>query len=129
MSSKILIVDDEEDVRESLKLLLTELSYDVIEAGDGEEAIKVLKSENHLLSTGLILCDINMPKMSGVECIDFFTTQAPGIPVVVVTGYPDAELAANLMAKGCKGYLVKPVKKDKLLEVCKAAMTTGGVEL
>ncbi len=123
---KILIVDDEEDVREVIKLHLEQEGYDnLLEAKNGEEAIKILRSGNNMIQVGLILCDIRMPKVNGVEAIDFFKKEAPGIPVVVVTGYPDAELAAYLMKKGVKDYLVKPVEKQKLIDTVNKIVAQG----
>lgn len=123
---KILIVDDEEDVREVVKLHLEQEGYDtLLEAENGEEAIKILRSEDNMVSVALILCDIRMPKVNGVEAIDFFRKEAPGIPIVVVTGYPDAELAAYLMKKGVKDYLVKPVEKQKLIDTVNKIIADG----
>ena len=126
MNGSILIVDDEEDVREVIKLHLEQEGYDnLLEAENGEEAIKILRSEDNMIQVGLILCDIRMPKVNGVEAIDFFKKEAPGIPVVVVTGYPDAELAAYLMKKGVKDYLVKPVEKQKLIDTVNKIVAQG----
>lgn len=123
---KILIVDDEEDVREVMKLHLEQEGYDtLLEAENGEEAIKILRSEDNMVFVSLILCDIRMPKVNGVEAIDFFKKEAPGIPVIVVTGYPDAELAAYLMKKGVKDYLVKPVEKQKLIDTVNKVIAEG----
>lgn len=122
---KILIVDDEVDVRDSIKMQLQSQGYNFLEAENGEEAIKTLQSEDNMVNVGVILCDIRMPKVNGLECIDFFKKEAPGIPVVVITGFPDTEMAVSLMKKGCKGYLVKPVEKDKLVSVVKAAVAGG----
>ena len=125
---KILIVDDEEDVRETIKLQLEAENYNVIEAENGEEAIKVLKSGDNLTNCGLILCDIRMPKVNGIEYIDFLKEQAPGIPVVVITGYPDTEMAVGLLNKGVKDYLVKPVESEKLMKVVNK-LVAGGKDL
>jgi len=122
---KIMVVDDEEDVRETLRLQLEAENYNVIEAGDGEEAIKLLRSEDNLMNCGLILCDIRMPKVNGIEYIDYLKEQAPGIPVVVITGYPDTELAVGLMNKGVKDYLVKPVESEKLMKVVNKLVAEG----
>ena len=77
------------------------------------------------MNVGLILCDIRMPKVNGVEAIEFLKTEAPGIPIVVITGYPDTELAIGLMKKGVKDYLVKPVEKEKLLAVVDEQISAG----
>ena len=125
---KIMIVDDEEDVRETLRLQLESANYNVIEAEDGEEAIKLLRSEDNLTNCGLILCDIRMPKVNGIEYIDYLKEQAPGIPVVVVTGYPDTDMAVGLLKKGVKDYLVKPVESEKLMAVVNK-LIAGGKDL
>ncbi len=122
---KILVVDDEADLRDVIKLQLEQRGLNVLEAVDGQNAIDILKSGDNMVNVGLILCDIRMPKVNGVECIRFLREQAPGIPVVVITGYPDSGLATDLMEKGVKEYLVKPVEKEKLLAVVDAHITAG----
>ena len=124
-TGKIMVVEDEEDVREAIKLQLESANYNVLEAENGEEAINILKSESNMVNCGLILCDIRMPKVNGLECIAFFRDQAPGIPIVVVTGFPDTEMAVDLMSKGVKDYLVKPVEKVKLLAVVEKMVSQG----
>ncbi len=120
---KILIIDDEEDVREVLRIHLESANYNVIEAENGEEGVTLMKSGANLLQVGLIICDIRMPKVNGVEAIDFLKENAPSIPIMVVTGYPDSELAVSLLKKGVKDYLVKPVEKEKLLAKVKEALS------
>ncbi|HKI48710.1 MAG TPA: response regulator [Desulfobacteria bacterium] len=122
---KVLIVDDEADVRDVIRLQLEQRGLHVLEAVDGQNAIDILKSGDNLVNCGLILCDIRMPKVNGVECIKFLREQAPGIPIVVVTGYPDTELATDLLKKGVKDYLVKPVEKEKLLAVVDEQISAG----
>ncbi len=120
---KILIIDDEVDVREVLKLHLKSANLDVIEAENGEEGIKLMKSGANLLQVGLILCDIRMPKVNGVETIEYLKQNAPSIPIIVITGYPDSELAVSLLKKGVKDYLVKPLEKEKLLAKVKEVLS------
>ena len=122
---KILVVDDEADVRDVIKLQLEQRGLNVLEAVDGQNAIDILRSGSNLINVGVILCDIRMPKVNGVECIQYIREQAPGIPIVVVTGYPDTELATELLKKGVKDYLVKPVEKEKLLAVVDAQIAAG----
>ena len=120
-----MVVDDEEEVREALKMQLESAHYNVLEAENGEEAIKVLQSGSNMVNCGLILCDIRMPKVNGLECIAYFREQAPGIPVVAVTGFPDTERAVDLMGKGVKDYWVKPVEKTKLLALVEKMISQG----
>ena len=113
---KILIIDDEADIREVIKLYLESEKWELIEASNGEEAIAKMKEGSNFLQVGLIICDIRMPKINGVETIDYLKREAPSKPILVVTGYPDTELAIALTEKGISGFLVKPVDKDVLIK-------------
>jgi two-component system, chemotaxis family, chemotaxis protein CheY len=112
---KILVIDDELEVREVLRIHLESAKYNVIEASDGEEGIILMKSGANLLQVGMIICDIRMPKVNGIEAIDYLRQNAPSIPIIVVTGYPDSELAVSLLKKGVRDYMVKPIEREKLL--------------
>ncbi|CAI2717725.1 response regulator [Nitrospina watsonii] len=125
VTGKVLVIDDEQDVRDVIRLQLEQHGLHVLEAENGEEAIKILHSENNLVNIGVILCDIRMPKINGIEAIDYLKKNAPGIPVVVITGYPDTELAVGLLKKGVKDYLVKPVEKEKLFQVVDDIIAAG----
>jgi two-component system, chemotaxis family, chemotaxis protein CheY len=119
---RILIVDDEAQVRKPIGLTLQAANYNVVEAENGEEAIELLKSGDNPLLVDTILCDIRMPKINGTEAIHYFRTHFPTVPIVVLTGYPDTELAVSLLKQGVEDYLVKPVTKEKLLEVMKKSV-------
>ncbi len=119
---RVLVVDDEEGIRKPIGLMLTQAGYEVVEAEDGGQAIRKLNSDDNPLMVDTILCDINMPKINGSEAIVYFRGQYPTVPVVVLTGYPDLQLALELMKNGVVDYLVKPVPKDKLLAVIKRAV-------
>ena len=122
---KILIIDDESDVREVLKFHLSENNYQIIEAENGQEGMDLLKSGDNLSNVGVILCDIRLPKVNGIECIQYIRQEAPGIPIVVVTGFPDTQMAVNLMNEGVKDYLVKPVDKEKLVSTVENLVAAG----
>jgi DNA-binding NtrC family response regulator len=112
---KILIIEDDPDIREILRIQLEQGGQQVIEAKDGQECIDLIENESKLLQVGLIITDIRMPKVNGVETVDYIKANAPSIPIMVVTGYPDAKLAVDLLQKGVKDFLVKPVEKSTLL--------------
>lgn len=122
---KILIVDDEQDVRDIFQNRLEKAGYNTLMAENGQDAIDILRSEDNMVNVGVIFCDIRMPKVNGIECIDFLKREAPGIPVVVVTGYPDAETAKDLMKRGVKQYLVKPLDKEKMLDIVEKIVSEG----
>ena len=121
---RIIVVDDEPEVRTVVRLHLKKVGYDVVEAGNGEEAIQAVGSGDNPLLTDTILCDIRMPKINGIEAIAFFREQYPSIPVIVVTGYPDKEMVKSLLEQGIFDYLVKPVEKEQLLEVVEKAVAS-----
>ena len=122
---KILIIEDEMDIRDVIKLQLEQAGHQVVEANNGEEAIALMKKGSNLLQVGLIITDIRMPKINGVEAIDYIRTHAPSIPIMVVTGYPDTGLAIHLLQKGVKDYLVKPVDKETLLQKVSGILASG----
>lgn len=122
---KILVIDDEKNVRDVIRLHLEQAGFHILEAGNGEEGISILKEENNMVNVGVILCDIRMPKVNGIEMIDYLRQEAPGIPIAVITGYPDTELAVSLLKKGIKDYLVKPIEKEKLLETVERLVSAG----
>ena len=122
MLHKILVVDDEEEVRKTIRLQLKGTGLEVVEAEDGKKAIEVLDAENVTI-VDAILCDVRMPNINGVEAIAYFRREYPHIPVIVLTGYPDVKLAVDFMKQGVVEYLVKPVEKDKLVEVVMKAIS------
>ena len=111
---KVLVVDDEPDVRKVVKMTLNKAGYDVIEAEDGEKAIAAIQKGENPLLLDVIISDIRMPKINGVEAINYFQQQWPRVPLIVLTGFPDMEMATGFIKKGVVDYLVKPVEKEKL---------------
>lgn len=97
---RVLLVDDEEAIRKPIVLSLRNAGYDVVEAEDGEQAIRALNAGDNPLMVDTILCDLRMPKISGTEAIAYFRKQYPSVPVVVLTGNPNVELAVSLMKQG-----------------------------
>jgi two-component system chemotaxis response regulator CheY len=119
---RILIVDDESSVRKVLRVTLTDAGYEVVEADHGGRGMEVIRSDDNMLMVDVIICDIRMPKINGLEAIDFFREQFPSVPIIVLTGFPDTKMATNLITKGVVDYLVKPVEDAKLLASVKAAI-------
>ncbi len=122
---KIMIIDDERDVREIVKFYLGSEDYQILEATNGEEAIRCLHTGNNLFYVGVIFCDIEMPRVNGIEFIEYLMYEAPGIPVVVITENPNPEMAVKLMQMGVRDYLIKPINKDDLLDVINQQFAVG----
>ncbi len=111
-SKKILMVEDEEGVRESLKLILND-HYNLIVAHDGEQCMEILK---YAKDVGLVLMDIKMPKMNGLELLKEVKSQYPHLKVIMITGYKSAETANEAIRLGAVGYIVKPFKAEEILK-------------
>ncbi|MGD9852684.1 MAG: response regulator [Nitrospirales bacterium] len=112
---RVLVVDDEPDVRKVVSMTLEKAGYDVVEAEDGEQAVQEIKSGENPLLLDVILTDIRMPKLNGLEAIQYFQKEFPHVPLIVLTGFPDLNMATSLIQRGVIDYLVKPVDKEKLL--------------
>ena len=119
---RILIVDDEESIRKALRLTLSKAGYDVVEADNGATGIEAIGADDNPLMVDVIICDIRMPKINGLEAIAFFRQQYPSVPVLVLTGYPDIRLTTNLLKQGVVDYLVKPADKDVLMAAVERAV-------
>ena len=119
LRDRILIIEDDEFVRETIQLQLKKEKYQVLEAENGQEGIKVLLNGDNMEKVVLILCDLRMPIMSGEEFIKYLQELAPEMKVLVITGWPDVGLSDSLKAQGADGFLTKPFEKQKLLETIK----------
>ncbi|HSE06602.1 MAG TPA: sigma-54 dependent transcriptional regulator [Methylomirabilota bacterium] len=118
MALKILIVDDEEPARQGLTALLARWGYDVDEAGDGQEALA--KAAAGLPS--VVLSDLVMPKMDGLELLRALKTDVPFASVILLTGQGSIDTAVTAMKEGAYDYLTKPVDVARLrLLIPKAA--------
>ena len=115
MSKKILICDDEEGIRESLKLILED-HYDLIAVDSGEQALECLKNSQDI---GVVLLDIKMPKVHGLDVLKQIKEKFPAVPVVIVTGYKSVETASEAANLGASGYIVKPFKIEEILVTVK----------
>ena len=110
----VLVVDDEPDVRKVVGMTLKKAGYDVIEAEDGEKGIEEVKKGENSILLNLIITDIRMPNMNGIDVINYYKKEWPSIPIIVLTGFPDLEMATTMLKHGVSDYLVKPVESDKL---------------
>ncbi|MBW2589305.1 MAG: sigma-54-dependent Fis family transcriptional regulator [Deltaproteobacteria bacterium] len=116
--SEILVVDDDSAHRTMLKTLLSGWQYDIIEADDGSTAIEKVRER----SFDLVLMDVRMLKVSGLEALDEIKAFNPAIPVIIMTAYSSLETAVEAIKKGAYDYLTKPLDFDKLKLTIKRAM-------
>lgn len=103
---KILIIEDEAAIRRVLTKILTEENdaYEVDEAEDGALGLEKVKKEDY----DLVLCDIKIPKMDGVEVLEAAKQLKPEVPFVMISGHGDLETAVNTMRLGAYDYISKP---------------------
>jgi CheY-like chemotaxis protein len=121
-TGKIIIIEDEEENREILAIHLRRAGYQVIETMNGKQAKEEMDGCDEQSPVNLIITDIRMPEVNGVEVVDYVNKNFPDIPVIVVTGFADNELSDQLVEKGVKSVLVKPVEKNFLLKAVAEAM-------
>ena len=111
---RVLVVDDEPDIRKVVKMTLEKSGYEVLEAENGEKAIEVINSGENRLLLDVVICDIRMPKINGAEAVSYFRSNYPRVPLIVLTGFPDADMATSFLRQGVVDYLLKPVEGEKL---------------
>lgn len=118
--SKILIIEDEAAIRRVLVKILSEESdtYQVEEAVDGLSGIEKIKKDDY----DLVLCDIKMPKMDGVEVLEAVKKIKPETPVVMISGHGDLDTAVNTMRLGAFDYISKPPDLNRLLNTVRIAL-------
>ncbi|AOW16948.1 response regulator [Polaribacter vadi] len=118
--SKILIIEDEAAIRRVLKKIISEEneSYNVEEAEDGLLGIEMIKDNDY----DLVLCDIKMPKMDGVEVLEKAKKIKPEIPIVMISGHGDLDTAVNTMRLGAFDYISKPPDLNRLLNTVRNAL-------
>lgn len=118
--SKILIIEDEASIRRVLTKILSEESdtYQVEEAEDGIQGLEKIKNTDY----DLVLCDIKMPKMDGVELLEAVKKIKPEIPMVMISGHGDMETAIQTMRLGAFDYISKPPDLNRLLNTVRNAL-------
>jgi two-component system chemotaxis response regulator CheY len=121
-NGRVLVVDDEPAVRNIVRLILEKAGYDVLEAENGEAAIEALNTGENRLVLDVVICDIRMPKINGVQAIEYFQHQYPHVPIIVLTAYPETQMAVSFMRSGVADYLIKPVDAQKLRDAVGSAM-------
>jgi DNA-binding NtrC family response regulator len=116
--SNILIIDDEKAIRKTLTEILSYEGYKIEEAGDGEEGLKKFREKSY----DVVLCDIKMPKLDGLEFLDKAREANPDVPVIMISGHGTIETAVEAVKKGAYDYISKPPDLNRLLITIRNAM-------
>jgi DNA-binding NtrC family response regulator len=118
MSKRILVVDDQVSMRETLTDMLEILGYGSAAAGNGEEALQILERETF----DLVIADLNMPRMDGIELLSRIKESWPNLPVVIITGYRTVHTEKKILQKGADGFIPKPCTLKRVKEIVAAAL-------
>ncbi|MCK5348620.1 MAG: sigma-54-dependent Fis family transcriptional regulator, partial [Desulfobacula sp.] len=110
MPANVLLVEDEERMRQVIEMQLSDLDLHIHEAVDGEQAIDIF--ENEMIH--LVITDLKLPKINGMDVLNFIKKKDPEIPVIVITAYGSIENAVRAIQKGAFDYVTKPFKEEKL---------------
>lgn len=116
--AKILVIDDERAIRNSLKEILEYEKHEVTEAPDGMEALQLVEKEKF----DLIFCDIKMPKMDGIEVLEKLQERQPDVPVVIISGHGNIDTAVEAIKKGAFDYISKPLDLNRMLITLRNAL-------
>ena len=118
--SRILIIEDESAIRRVLNKIISEesKSYEVFEAEDGMAGIDLIKANDY----DLVLCDIKMPKMDGIDVLQYSKKIKPELPFLMISGHGDLETAVNSMRLGAFDYISKPPDLNRLLNAVRNAL-------
>ncbi|MET0244529.1 MAG: response regulator [Flavitalea sp.] len=108
--SNILIIDDEKAIRKTLTEILSYEGYKIEEAGDGEEGLKKFREKAY----DVVLCDIKMPKLDGIEFLDKAREANPDVPVIMISGHGTIETAVEAVKKGAYDY----ISNHRILTAC-----------
>lgn len=115
---KVLVVDDERGIRESVAMILEDDGYVVVSAKDGEDALQKIKE----LKIDLVVLDVWLPKMKGTEVLKEILTIKENLPVIMISGHADITTSATLLKDGAIDFIEKPLIKEKILVTIRNAL-------
>jgi two-component system nitrogen regulation response regulator NtrX len=118
MKYKVLVVDDEEKIRETISDILIDEGYDIICSKDGEDAIKKILFED----IDAVLLDVMLPKKGGMDVLDYIHSEFPLIPAIIISGHGDIKMAVEAMKKGAYDFLEKPPAFERILNSIRNAV-------
>lgn len=122
--SKILVIDDEKSIRNSLRDVLEYEKYKIEEAEDGMQGLSMIQNNNY----DLILCDIKMPKMDGIDVLELALEKKPESIFVMISGHGTIETAVEALKKGAYDFLEKPIDLNRLLVTVRNAFDKKGLQ-
>jgi DNA-binding NtrC family response regulator len=119
---RALVVDDEADIRRSVRLILTKAGYDVDDAEDPEAGASLVKSGANKQPLSVIITDLNMPTVNEIIVIPYLHSQFPSCPIIVLSGSKMLERSRKLFQAAGVEFLAKPINQEELLGAVKKAI-------
>ncbi len=119
---RVLVVDDDITIRETVRIILNRAGYDVVLAGNGDEAIKLMGTDDNAGNVNALLSDLEMPGTDGSKLIAHFKTAYPMVPIIILSGATDFVLTEVLIQQGVTDWLRKPSSREKILEKVRVAV-------
>lgn len=116
--STILIIDDEKSIRKTFSDILSYEGYKIEEAADGQEAINLFRKKSY----DVVLCDIKMPKVDGMEFLEMAVDTNPDVPIIMVSGHGNIDTAVEAVKKGAFDYIAKPPDLNRILITIRNAL-------
>jgi two-component system chemotaxis response regulator CheY len=118
------VVDDSDAVRQQVRLALAPAGYEIVEAVDGLDGLEKIRAGQNIC---LVLCDLNMPRMNGLEMITTLHGDGVTVPVIMLTSEGQASLIQRAREAGAKGWIVKPFKIDLLVSAVNKVTSPSAV--
>ena len=123
---RVLVVDDEADVRRSVRLILTKAGYDVDEAEHPEAGATMVKTGANKLPLSAIITDLSMPTVNEIIVIPYLQSQFPSCPIIVLSGSKMLDRSTKLFKDAGVAFLTKPINQEQLLGAVNKAVSKGG---
>lgn len=120
--AKILIIDDEKALRQAMAQILKDEGHSILEAGDGEQGLKMIQSKDAAAHPDLVFLDLKMPKTQGIAVLKALGTKLFDLPVIVMTAYGTSRTAIEAMQSGAYDYLTKPFDLEELVNIVQKAL-------
>jgi two-component system, chemotaxis family, chemotaxis protein CheY len=112
VGKRILVIDDSQTIREQVSHVLTQAGFETIEASDGVEGLDAFA---RVPETAMMICDVNMPRMNGLEMVEALQKAGTHPPIVMLTSEGQPRLVQRARSAGAVGWIVKPFRSDLLL--------------
>jgi DNA-binding NtrC family response regulator len=123
---RVLVVDDEADVRRSVRLILTKAGYDVDEAEHPEAGATMVKTGANKLPLSAIITDLSMPTVNEIIVLPYLQSQFPSCPIIVLSGSKMLDRSTKLFKDAGVAFLTKPINQEQLLGAVNKAVSKGG---